>query len=99
MRAQQAQCCFTLLSPNRIAPGALFNTVSRHAYVPLPHPSLPHGLLYLGCEYEADAVDFKVFVTQPNAPLFVDLAMAGRQHTKVGRMQYNSAQYNTVPCK
>lgn len=67
--------------------------------MPLPHPSLPHGLLYLGCEYEADAVDFKVFVTQPNAPLFVDLAMAGRQHTKVGRMQYNSAQYNTVPCK
>lgn len=66
--------------------------------MPLPHPSLPHGLLYLGCEYEADAVDFKVFVTQPNAPLFVDLAMAGRQHTKVGRMQYNSAQYNTVPC-
>lgn len=78
----------TLMSALHQVPGALFNTVSRHAYVPLPHPSLPHGLLYLGCEYESDAVDFKVFVTQPNAPLFVDLAMAGRQHTKVRRRVY-----------
>uniref|UniRef100_A0A383WDE8 C2 domain-containing protein n=1 Tax=Tetradesmus obliquus TaxID=3088 RepID=A0A383WDE8_TETOB len=78
----------TLMSALHQVPGALFNTVSRHAYVPLPHPSLPHGLLYLGCEYEADAVDFKVFVTQPNALLFVDLAMASRQHTKVRRRVY-----------
>jgi hypothetical protein len=65
------------------AAGALFNTIDRRAYVPLSHATLPPGLLYLGCEYEADAVDLKVFVCQPNAPLFVDLAMTGRQHTKV----------------
>jgi hypothetical protein len=56
--------------------------------VPLNHPTLPPGLLYLGCEYEAYAVDFKVFVTQPNTPVFVDLAMTGRQHTKVTTVRY-----------
>jgi hypothetical protein len=62
----------------------MFNTIQRRAYAPLSHATLPPGLLYLGCEYEEDAVDFKVFVCQPNAPLFVDLAMTGWQHTKVG---------------
>eukprot|EP00878_Enallax_costatus_P009989 GHUV01010427.1.p1 GENE.GHUV01010427.1~~GHUV01010427.1.p1 ORF type:complete len:410 (+),score=104.60 GHUV01010427.1:469-1698(+) len=82
----------TLMQPLSQVPGALFNTAERRAYVPVPHPTLPPGVVYLACEYETDSVDFKVYICAPNTPLYVDLAMMGRQHTKVRRRVYSQGK-------
>eukprot|EP00879_Flechtneria_rotunda_P002735 GHRR01002942.1.p1 GENE.GHRR01002942.1~~GHRR01002942.1.p1 ORF type:complete len:411 (+),score=107.49 GHRR01002942.1:318-1550(+) len=82
----------TLMAATGHIPGALFNTVDRRAYLPLPSPTLSPGVVYLACEYEKDAVDLKVYICQPNTPLYVDLAMIGRQHTKVRRRVYSGGK-------
>ncbi|KAG2488831.1 hypothetical protein HYH03_012630 [Edaphochlamys debaryana] len=68
-------------------PGFVTNDQTQAAYIPIQESN---GLLYVGVEYEDNgALDFKVLVTRPNVPIFLDmLVLSGRQYTKVRRRLY-----------
>ncbi|PNH11738.1 Synaptotagmin-5 [Tetrabaena socialis] len=68
-------------------PGFLTNDRERACYIPIQESA---GLLYVAVEYEANGkMDFKVYVTRPNVPVFLDMmVLTGRQYTKVRRRLY-----------
>lgn len=72
-------------------PGAIFKDKKQSLYNPVPNTN---GLVFLGVEYDGPAVDFKVLVTQPEqyANVYVDLALSGRQHTKVRRKSFSKGE-------
>jgi len=65
-------------------PGLMVNDPEQRLYIPVPVPEF-QGAVYLGMEYDSKGVDFKIFLTRPDLPLFVDMAMHGRPNTKVRR--------------
>ncbi|KXZ46896.1 hypothetical protein GPECTOR_39g390 [Gonium pectorale] len=75
-------------------PGFLTNDVNHACYIPIQESN---GLIYVGVEYEANGkIDFKVYLTRPGAPLYLDmLVLSGRQYTKVRRRLYKDGHMVT----
>ncbi|GFR53147.1 hypothetical protein Agub_g15867 [Astrephomene gubernaculifera] len=65
-------------------PGFITDDVNSACYIPIQDTQ---GVIYVGVEYEKSGkFDFKVYVTRPNWPIFLDmLVMSGCQSTKVLR--------------
>ncbi|GIL89716.1 hypothetical protein Vretimale_16624 [Volvox reticuliferus] len=72
-------------------PGFLTNDQEQACFIPIQESG---GLVYVGIEYERGGkVDVKVYVTQPNVPLFLDMfVVSGRQLTKVRRRMYREGR-------
>lgn len=85
--ASLRQVCATI-------PRAVFEDQKHHVYVPIQEFG---GHLYVAVEYEYKgtlpvALDVKLYTTVPNAPLFVDMAVVGRECTKLKRRSYPAGQ-------
>ncbi|PNW71791.1 hypothetical protein CHLRE_16g685573v5 [Chlamydomonas reinhardtii] len=78
------QSFYSLRSMFAPMPGFLTDDTTSACFIPITESN---GLIYVCVDYDSGGkIDFKVYVTRPNVPIYLDLlVLAGAQYTKVRR--------------
>lgn len=78
------QSFYSLRSMFAPMPGFLTDDTTSACFIPITESN---GLIYVCVDYDSGGkIDFKVYVTRPNVPIYLDLlVLAGAQYTKVSQ--------------